>query len=226
MAVNARGPAPAQVGLRRAVLLDKDGTLVENVPYNVDPRRILLAPGAEAALRSWHRAGYVIAVVSNQAGVARGRVQEHEVEQAGTVLREIVAGAGATLAGFYFCPHDPDGRVERYRVACECRKPAEGLLRRAARELEFDLANSWMIGDILDDIEAGRRAGCRTVLIDNGNETEWVSGPKRRPHHLVSRLDQAAELIITLDGMGDADGSRDASVSNTQPAAKSAAPAG
>ena len=81
-------------------------------------------------------------------------------------------------------------------AGCACRKPAPGLLERAAREHGVSLSDSWLIGDILDDIEAGRRAGCRTVLLDNGNETEWQLTPERVPHHVARDLAEAAALIL------------------------------
>jgi len=108
------------------------------------------------------------------------------------------------LAGFYYCPHHPDGSVARYAVDCGCRKPQPGMLQKAARELDIDLEHSWMVGDILDDIEAGRRAGCRTILINNGSETEWVLSPERQPHFIVSNLEEAARTVISVMNYQDA----------------------
>jgi histidinol-phosphate phosphatase family protein len=179
----------------RAVFLDKDGTLVEDVPYNVDPERIRLAPGAAEGLRELHAAGYRLVVVSNQSGVARGYFPEEALTAVENRLRELMAQSGVPLAGFYYCPHHPRGQVAAYAVACDCRKPQPGMLVRAAREQGIDLADSWLVGDILDDMEAGRRAGCRTVLIDNGHETEWVPGPDRWPHHVAADLAEAAAII-------------------------------
>jgi histidinol phosphatase-like enzyme len=124
---------------------------------------------------------------------------EAAVAEVGHALTDRLARLGVSLAGFYYCPHDPGGSVARYRGLCNCRKPAPGLLERAARELDVDLGESWMVGDILDDVEAGRRAGCRTILIDAGNETEWRMAPKRLPHHVAKDLDEAAELILGLE---------------------------
>jgi len=173
--------------LRAAVFLDKDGTLVEDVPFNVDPERIRLTPGAAEALAALHGAGFALAVVSNQPGVAGGLFPESALEGVWARLTELLAPV--PLAGFYHCPHGPaDG--------CACRKPAPGLLRRAAAELGIDLGRSWMVGDILNDVEAGRRAGCRTVLIDNGNETEWIRGVDREPHYRVRDIREAARVIL------------------------------
>ena len=179
------------------VFLDKDGTLVEDVPYNVDPARIRLTDGAAEGLRRLHAAGYRLVVVSNQAGVARGYFPEEALEAVGRRLRELLAQAGVPLGGFYYCPHHRDGSVRRYAVACDCRKPAPGMLRRAAREHGLDLPRCWLVGDILDDVEAGRRAGCRTVLLENGHETEWVWSPERVPDLRAANLAEAAERILS-----------------------------
>jgi histidinol-phosphate phosphatase family protein len=173
--------------LRPAVFLDKDGTLVEDVPFNVDPARIRLVAGAAEALAALHRAGFLLVVVSNQSGVARGLFPESALDGVRERLQELLAPV--PLAGWFYCPHGPaDG--------CDCRKPAPGLLTRAEAELGIDLGRSWMVGDILNDVEAGRRAGCRTVLIDNGNETEWVRGVDREPHYRVRGLGEVARTIL------------------------------
>ena len=182
----------------KAVFLDKDGTLVEDVPYNVNPDRIVLTSGAIAALKQLHHAGYKLIVITNQAGVARGFFPETSLPAVEHHLRGLLATAEIPLAGFYYCPHHPDGVVERYAIACSCRKPQPGLLYQAATEQHIDLTQSWFIGDILNDVEAGRKAGCRTILIDNGNETEWHLTRDRLPHHVVSNLLESAQIIFSL----------------------------
>jgi histidinol-phosphate phosphatase family protein len=168
----------------RAVFVDKDGTLVVDVPYNVDPERIAFAAGAERAIEQLAASGYRVIVVSNQPGAALGFFPEEALKDVEAHLKRSLPA----LDGFYYCPHLPGS-------ACGCRKPDPGLLERAAREQGVDLAGSWMIGDILDDIEAGRRAGCRTILLDVGNETEWRLTGQRSPHHVASDLSEAAEII-------------------------------
>lgn len=185
--------------LPKAVFLDKDGTLVENVPYNVDPAQISLTDGAVEGLAMLHAAGYRLIVVSNQAGVAHGKFKEEQLKTVEDHLRKLLDEAAIPLAGFYYCPHHPDGKVSAYTMACFCRKPNPGLLFQAAREHNLNLAGSWIIGDILHDIEAGRRADCRTVLIDNGNETEWRLSPLRKPHTSVPNLAEAAKVILAAD---------------------------
>jgi len=182
---------------RGAVLLDKDGTLLQNVPYNVDPAQIRLADTAGDALRRLSRLGMPLAVVSNQPGVALGRFDARALDVVHDSLRELFDRHGATLSGFFYCPHHPAGTVSRYAMHCLCRKPAPGLLRQACAALECDPSRSWMVGDILDDVEAGRRAGCGTVLVDCGNETEWVGGALRAPDFIVPTLERAAQVIAS-----------------------------
>ena len=179
---------------RVAVFLDKDGTVIEDVPYNVDPSLIRLAPGALEALPRMHRAGYLLVVVSNQSGVARGLFPESALFAVGERLQELFRECGVPLAGFYYCPHHPNGSVAEFARACACRKPEPGMILRAARRHNIDLSRSWLVGDILDDIEAGRRAGCRTILLQNSGETEWRFDAHRVPDYLVDNLAEAARI--------------------------------
>jgi histidinol-phosphate phosphatase family protein len=183
------------------VFLDKDGTLVENVPYNIDPARIRLAAGAERALPRLAAAGFLLAVVSNQPGVALGRFPEHALADVQLRLHELLAELGVSLAGFFYCPHHPHGVLPKYAIRCTCRKPAPGMLLHAAHELRADLTHSWLIGDILDDVEAGNHAGCGTILLDAGNETEWVLAPGRYPGHVARDLAEASDVILAASGL-------------------------
>lgn len=185
----------------KAIFLDKDGTLVHDLYYNVDPRRIALCDGAGAALRLLAQLDYSFFVVSNQDGVALGRFPESALIAVGDRLTDLLFHEGVMLDGFYYCPHHPDGNVVGYAAVCQCRKPQPGMLLRAASEHPIDLSASWMIGDILHDVEAGNRAGCRTLLIDNGNETQWRLGPYRVPTRIASSLYEAALDIAALDGV-------------------------
>ena len=179
----------------RAVFLDKDGTLIADKPYNVDPDRVELLPGVLPGLQRLHTAGYRLIVVTNQSGVARGLFPESALAGLEARLRQLLWMAHVPLAGFYYCPHHPQGCVTPYALDCTCRKPRPGLLLKAASTHHINLAQSWMMGDILDDVEAGHRAGCRTILIDNGNETEWQLSPQREPQQRVKSFVEAALFI-------------------------------
>jgi D,D-heptose 1,7-bisphosphate phosphatase len=181
---------------RRALFLDKDGTLIRDVPYNVDPSRIELAACSIDGLRAFTAAGYRMIVISNQSGVAHGYFAESALAGVEERLRELLGEHDLDLDGFYYCPHHPQAALDCFRRHCDCRKPAPGLLLRAAADHGIDLARSWFIGDILNDVEAGHRAGCRTALVDNGNETAWEFGPHRMPDVFASSLDEAAEMIL------------------------------
>jgi D-glycero-D-manno-heptose 1,7-bisphosphate phosphatase len=183
----------------RAVFLDKDGTLIEDIPYNVDPARIRFAPGAAEGLRLLHAAHYQLIVISNQSGVARGYFTEGMLLTVEARLRDMFSELGVRLTAFYYCPHHPDGVSPRYAIWCSCRKPAPGMLIQAALEHNIDLERSWFVGDILNDAEAGNRAGCRTVLIDNGNETEWLLTSQRTPLHIVADFKEATRVITSAD---------------------------
>lgn len=183
-----------------AVFLDKDGTLLEDVPYNVEPERMRWTPRAADGLRLLDHAGYRLVVVSNQSGVARGMFPEEALVRVHRQLAEMFQRIGTPLADFYYCPHYPVGKVAPYATTCQCRKPLPGLIVRAAHEHQLDLERSWMIGDILDDVEAGHRAGCRTILLDNGHETLWEITPCRIPDRLARDLADAAEIILSSGG--------------------------
>ncbi|MEW6707246.1 MAG: HAD family hydrolase [Pseudomonadota bacterium] len=189
--------APRSAPPNKAVFLDKDGTLVEDVPYNVDPARLRFTPNASAGLKLLQAHGYLLIVVTNQPGIALGHFDRAALARLQTALQRMLADEGVHLQGFYACPHaaSPDPK----RPNCLCRKPAPGLLRQGAQAHQVDLARSWMVGDILHDVEAGRRAGCRTVLLDVGHETQWQMSPLRQPHHRCRDLLHAAETIVRAD---------------------------
>jgi D-glycero-D-manno-heptose 1,7-bisphosphate phosphatase len=181
-----------------AVFLDKDGTVIHDEPYNVDPAKIRFREDAGPALLSLQQAGYRLVLVSNQGGIEAGRFQESELAQVWESLKAELGFGDVSLTGIYYCPHGAS-------TACECRKPKPGMLERAADEHEIDLQASWMIGDILDDVEAGHRAGCRTILLDVGSETEWQDSPWRRPTFVARSLSQAARHILMSDGKLDSE---------------------
>ena len=184
------------MALKRAVFLDKDGTLIENVPYNVDRTRIRLRPGAVDALLLLVGLGYELIVVSNQPGVAMGLFPYGALTAVEAHLNDLFLTHGFRLADCYWCPHHPEGSVADYALTCACRKPMPGLLHAAAAEHGIDLSSSWLIGDILDDVEAGKRAGCRTVLLDVGSETEWRKNEWREPDVVAKDLLEAAAAIM------------------------------
>jgi len=185
--------------LHAAVFLDKDGTLVDDVPYNVDPALVRFSPGTPEALGLLASMSYDLFVVSNQSGVALGYFELDALSYLESHLKQMFSRCGATLRGAYWCPHHPQGTVEPFGRECACRKPLPGMVLQAAREHQIDLSRSWFIGDILNDVEAGNRAGCRTILLDNGHESEWLDGPWRTPTVRAPDLLAAAQIIVAAD---------------------------
>lgn len=181
----------------KAIFLDKDGTLIPDIPYNVDPELITITPESIDGLRQLAADGFLLIIISNQAGVARGYFTEDKLKAVEYRISGLLDAQGLKLSGFYYCPHHPEGTVSEYSIECMCRKPQPGMLLQAAADHHIDLAASWMIGDILNDVEAGNRAGCKTILIDNGNETEWVRGPFRTPAYVAHTINEAAGEILT-----------------------------
>jgi D-glycero-D-manno-heptose 1,7-bisphosphate phosphatase len=189
--------------MNKAVFIDKDGTLIKDVPYNVEPEYIVLEDGVADALKKFKQHNYLLIVISNQSGVAKGLFTERDLQPVKTKIQELLYPKNIQIDHFYFCPHHPEGVMEEYATACICRKPEPGMILQAAVDFNIDLTSSWMIGDILHDIEAGNRAGCKTILIDNGNETQWITNEMRWPSYIVNRIEEAA--VIILEGRRNAE---------------------
>jgi D-glycero-D-manno-heptose 1,7-bisphosphate phosphatase len=186
--------------MNKAVFLDRDGTVTEEVGYltNVDMLRMI--PGAGAAIRKLNQSGFKVVLVTNQSGVARGYFPESLVHEAHERLTGMLKSEGARLDGIYYCPHHPTAGKSQYTTVCDCRKPATGLLDRAAKELNIDLSGSYMVGDKWSDVELAHNAGANAVLVqtgfahdDPGNvRPEQVDDPDFTAHDLA----EAAEWIL------------------------------
>lgn len=184
----------------RAVFLDRDGTLVHARHFPARPEELIVYDDLYPELRSLLDSGFQLVVATNQSGLARGYFDEAALAAMHDHLRGLLAEQGVTLAGIYHCPHHPEGAVPHLAIDCDCRKPAPGLLRRAARDLGLDLARSWFVGDILDDCEAGNRAGCRTILVDLGTEPPPQSAV-RRPTFVARSTAHALRIALAVEGL-------------------------
>jgi D-glycero-D-manno-heptose 1,7-bisphosphate phosphatase len=185
--------------LRPAVFLDRDGTLIEDPGYVRDAEQVRLLAGAAEALRDVRAAGFVVVVVTNQSGVARGYLDEIVLAAIHDRMRELLAASGARLDGLYYCPYHPQAVVEAYRKESDWRKPGSGMLLQAASDLGIDLRRSWMIGDSPRDIQAGRSAGCRTVLLAQGHGEDCgadaVAADLQEASAIVLRASEAAGMM-------------------------------
>jgi D-glycero-D-manno-heptose 1,7-bisphosphate phosphatase len=175
-------------GADKVIVLDRDGTLVIDRGYLDDAAGLAFAAGAPEALKALYGHGYRLVVITNQSGVGRGLFPIERVHEMNARLRTMVEEAGARLEGIYFCPHEPEAR-------CACRKPALGLLMQAAAELKFDPASAVVIGDKESDIEFGRLAGAKTILITREKPMPMPRA-RIRPDIVVADLSAAAHALI------------------------------
>jgi D-glycero-D-manno-heptose 1,7-bisphosphate phosphatase len=184
---------------RRALLLDRDGTICEDVGYlgSVDGLRLL--PRSAEAIVSAAEAGFQCVLITNQAGIARGVLDEARLDEIHDRLRELLAAENARLDGIYHCPHHPEGEIARFRASCECRKPRAGMLLRARDEMGIDLESSYVVGDHLRDIAAGHAVGATTVLVLTGHGQDQLNGSDPAgtpPTHVAADLHSAVAWIL------------------------------
>jgi D-glycero-D-manno-heptose 1,7-bisphosphate phosphatase len=183
----------------KAIFLDRDGTLIEDPGYLNNPDMVRLLPGAAEALIRLKKLGYKLVVVSNQSGIARGIIKEDVLVQITDRMKQLFGNEGAYIDKVYYCPYHPDGVIEKYRRESDDRKPSPGMLLRAARDMNIDLSRSWSIGDSYRDIEAGRRAGCRTILL-NAPQDQKKPGPNdARPDFEAVNIKEAANIVHRQD---------------------------
>jgi D-glycero-D-manno-heptose 1,7-bisphosphate phosphatase len=181
---------------RRAVFLDRDGTINVEKEYLHKIEDFEFIPGAPEAIKRLKDAGFLVIVVSNQSGIGRGYFDEAVVEQLHRHIQDELACLGTSIDAFYFCPHHPEEGLGEYKVVCDCRKGQPGMLLQAAREYDIDLQQSFMVGDKLADIEAGERAGCQSLLVLTGYGELVALKPEAALVEKCSDLGSAARLIL------------------------------
>lgn len=182
-----------------AVFWDRDNTLIEDPGYIDHPDKVILRPGAAAALRRIAEAGYRNIVVSNQSGIARGKLDEPTLKKIHARLQERLAEQSAHLDAIYYCPYldGEEAVVERYRRDSHLRKPKPGMLLQAASEHKIDLVASWVVGDAVRDAQAGRSAGCRTIIVPKVTGERAVDQPNGSVDFVADSLEQAVEIILS-----------------------------
>jgi D,D-heptose 1,7-bisphosphate phosphatase len=179
----------------KAIFLDRDDTLIQDPGYINHPDQVKLRDGAAEALVQLKRMGYKLIVVTNQSGVARGVVSEDVLSQVHNRLKQLLAEKEAYLDGIYYCPYHPDGVIAKYRKESDWRKPNPGMLLAAASEMDIDLSESWMIGNSGRDIEAGLRAGCRTILINRSFNYKQPEPGQPNPDYKAVNIKEAVNVI-------------------------------
>ena len=181
---------------KRAVFLDRDGTLIEHYDYLTNSDQVKLKPTTAPALRLLKKRDFLLVVVTNQSAVGRGMITETQLTEIHDRLKELLAQESIFLDAIYYCPYHPEADVEKYRCDSDLRKPKPGMFNLAAEELDIDLEQSWMVGDDDRDILAGQAAGCRTVFIESYQHSSLVRAGQSQPDFQAMNLREAANLII------------------------------
>jgi D-glycero-D-manno-heptose 1,7-bisphosphate phosphatase len=179
----------------KAIFLDRDNTIIEDPGYINNPDQVKLLEGAPEALNSLKALGYKLVVVSNQSGVARGIVTEEVLGQIHKRLEQLLAEKGVSLDRIYYCPYHIEGVIPKYRKESDWRKPNPGMLLAAGRDMDIDLRESWMVGDTTNDIEAGARAGCRTIMLAGRTHEQKLQPGAPAPDYKAVNLKEVVNII-------------------------------
>jgi D-glycero-D-manno-heptose 1,7-bisphosphate phosphatase len=185
--------------MNKAIFLDKDGTINEDVGYLEHHTKLKVFPYSARAIKMLNAAGYKIIVVSNQSGIARGILTEGILQAIDKRLNKEILSGGGRIDAIYYCPHHPDHGHHPYKKACECRKPATGMIKQAQQRFDLDLSQCYMVGDKLCDIELGVNAGVKPILVKTGYGAEVALDPalkKLKPVYVADNLLAAAEWIV------------------------------
>lgn len=176
-------------GKRPAVFLDRDGVLTREKSYVTSVKELEIFPYTAECVRQMHQKGYYAIVITNQSGVARGLFSEDDLAEMNDYL---LAETG--VDAIYYCPHHPNGKIEKYKRECDCRKPATGLLEAAERDFDIDMSMSWLVGDRAGDILTGKSVGVRTVLLESGYGTAGLE-EEVEPNYILNDLRDVVEIL-------------------------------
>lgn len=186
--------------MNKAVFLDRDGTVTEEVGYLSDLTMLRLLPGAGAAIKKLNQMGFKVILVTNQSGVARGLFPETLVQEAHVRLAQMLEQEGARLDGVYYCPHHPHAGTTHNTMVCDCRKPETGMIDRAVKELDIDVNQSVIVGDKWIDVELGQKAGISSVIVGTGFPPDDPGnirpGHVRDPDFTARDLAEVVEWIL------------------------------
>lgn len=189
--------------MNKAVFLDRDGTINKEIEYLHKKEDFVFITGSPEAIKELKEHGYLVGIITNQAGVGRGYYKKEDVEKLHQHINDLLKKSGTKIDFFYCCFHHPQHGKGEYGEECECRKPNPGMLLKAAAEYKIDLKHSWVVGDKLIDIEAGNRAGCRTVLVKTGYGNEEITKieAKNKPLFIAKDLLGAVQLLLAQQSL-------------------------
>lgn len=187
------------MNIHKAVFLDRDGVITEDPPHyahRIDQLSII--PKSGDAIRLLNDNNFLVIVISNQSGVARGYYEEKDIKIFNDEMERLLKKENACIDSIYYCPHHPNAVVERYRIECECRKPKPGMIHQAIQKNSIDIRKSFVVGDKWSDINAGRSAGCKTVLVLTGHGNEERSNKQVSADYIATDLfDAVTHFILT-----------------------------
>ena len=186
----------SKLAQKKAVFLDRDGTIIRHIELMRRVSDIKILPRAESVLKSFNKLGFVVVVITNQPVVARGLATPKEIDEIHAVLINRFEKKGAKIDAVYFCPHHPNGDVKKYRLKCHCRKPEPGMILKAMKKFKINPKLSYMIGDAMIDVVSGKRAGLKTILVKTGpghaRDAEFAA---IKPDFTVKNLTQALKIV-------------------------------
>jgi len=183
--------------MQQAVFIDRDGVITRDPPHFAHrPDQMQFNNGSIEAIKRLNKNNFKVVVVSNQSGIAYGYFIEQEADRFHRLMTEELALYNAKIDAIYYCPHHPNAKVKRYRLNCDCRKPHTGMFEKAAKELNIDLKNSFMVGDRKTDIDAGNASGCKTILVLTGHGLEEFRNNTINYNHVASNLLRAVDYIL------------------------------
>ncbi|MBU0591108.1 D-glycero-beta-D-manno-heptose 1,7-bisphosphate 7-phosphatase [Candidatus Micrarchaeota archaeon] len=182
---------------RNAVFLDRDGVIVADKGYMHKISDFRLLSESANAIKKLNSAGFLVIVITNQSGIARGMYTEDDMHKFNAHMISELKKSGATIDAIYFCPHhNKEAKVEKYSKDCDCRKPKPGMILKAAKEHDIDLNSSWMVGDMESDMKAGKAVGCKTIMIDG---SKGANGRQTTAHAIANDLNHAVDYILNKD---------------------------
>lgn len=185
--------------MNKAVFLDRDGVITQEPPHyahRIDELKFI--PRSREAIRLLNENNFVVVIVSNQSGIARGYYPEEDTVTFNQEMEKKLAEIGAHIDAIYYCPHHPEAKIEKYRIDCDCRKPKNGMIKTAVIGLNIDVNRSYIVGDRWSDIEAGKITGCKTILVKTGNGMQSLQNSTIACDHVANDLYSAVEHILSL----------------------------
>jgi len=184
------------MAMNKAVFLDRDGTINKDVNYLNHPDQVELIAGSAEAVKLLNDNGFMVVVITNQSGVARGIIDEEKLPLIKKRLCSLLKESGAKIDGYYYCPHYPEGKIKKYAIKCDCRKPQPGMLKSAAEDLDIDLGKSYVVGDKICDVELGRNGGAVAIMVKTGYGAAEAAKCDPPPDYTAENLIDAAQWII------------------------------